>query len=74
MAGVDGVCRVPHCKSLLGGGKKMLRFGVGIGGNYVHADHGIGLLKLRRWLEFPAVDLERQHKSVGGKVGSECIR
>ena len=61
-------------KTLLSGSKKPPRFSVGIGSNYVYADHGIRFLKLRRWPEFPAVNLQRQHERVGREVGCKRIR
>ena len=61
-------------KALLGGSKQTLRFGIGIGSNYVHADHGIRLLELRRWPKFSAVSLERQQQCIGREVRCESIR
>src|SRR6185503_13486871 len=60
-------------KSLLGGSKKTPCFSVGIGCNYIHANHGIRPLKLGGRLELPAINLERQHERVGSEVGSEGI-
>jgi hypothetical protein len=60
-------------KTLLGGSKKPPRFGIGLGGNYVHADHGVRFLELGRWPKFPAVNLQREHKRVGSEVGSKGV-
>jgi hypothetical protein len=60
-------------KTLLGGSKKPPRFGIGLGGNYVHADHGVRFLELGRWPKFSPVNLQREHKRVGSEVGSKGV-
>ena len=60
-------------ETLLQRGRKVARFLIGLGCDDVDARHGVGGLQLLRPFEALAIDGERLHQRVGGKMRGEGI-